>query len=84
MADMAVIQAVAEEISSTQINDNDSSRGEQQTQTALYALITHPGHHAGFSNCSGYCYINSAAVLAQLIRKNNVIKNNNNNNKNQN
>jgi acetoin utilization deacetylase AcuC-like enzyme len=72
---MAVIQAVAEEISSTQIADNDSSRsrGEQPTQTALYALITHPGHHAGFSNCSGYCYINSAAVLAQLIRKNNVI-----------
>ena len=68
---MAVIQAVAEEISSTQIAD--SNQGERQAQTALYALITHPGHHAGFSNCSGYCYINSAAVLAQLIRKNNVI-----------
>lgn len=42
---------------------------DEVASRATYALVTHPGHHASFSNCSGYCYINIAAVIAQLLRK---------------
>ena len=34
-----------------------------------YALITHPGHHASYETCQGYCYINSAAIIAQELIK---------------
>ena len=34
-----------------------------------YALVSHPGHHAGPSSVGGYCYINNAAILAKdLLR----------------
>ena len=32
-----------------------------------YALVTHPGHHASYETCQGYCYINSAAIIAQRL-----------------
>ena len=32
-----------------------------------FALCRPPGHHAGKSNCAGYCYINNAAVSANWL-----------------
>jgi hypothetical protein len=33
----------------------------------VYALITHPGHHADADACGGYCYINQAAVTVETL-----------------
>lgn len=35
----------------------------------VYALVTHPGHHATAATIGGYCYVNSAAVLARLLQR---------------
>ena len=56
--DMYVVKAVLDAF-----DNNDTVPA---TAAAYYALVTHPGHHAGRSNCSGYCYINSAAGQLQL------------------
>ena len=37
--------------------------------TAVYALGTHPGHHAAYDSFGGYCYVNHAAVMARLLQK---------------
>ena len=34
------------------------------------ALCRPPGHHAGISSCAGYCYINNAALAANVILQN--------------
>jgi len=34
-----------------------------------YALITHPGHHAGPSSYGGFCFVNHAALAARLLQK---------------
>ena len=34
---------------------------------AGYALVTHPGHHASRESAQGYCYVNSAAILAHRL-----------------
>ena len=36
--------------------------------TAIYALGTHPGHHAAYDSFGGYCYINHAALLAKQLQ----------------
>ena len=37
------------------------------SQYCSYALVTHPGHHASRETCQGYCYINSAAIIAHKL-----------------
>lgn len=32
-----------------------------------FALVTHPGHHAGRSTHGGYCFLNNAAIAAKLL-----------------
>jgi acetoin utilization deacetylase AcuC-like enzyme len=34
---------------------------------ASFALCRPPGHHAGKSNCGGYCYFNNAAIAANWL-----------------
>jgi acetoin utilization deacetylase AcuC-like enzyme len=34
----------------------------------VYALPTHPGHHAAFDSFGGYCYLNQAAFAARLFQ----------------
>ncbi len=36
---------------------------------AAYALIRPPGHHAGPENFGGYCYLNNAAIAAELVAR---------------
>ena len=33
------------------------------------ALCRPPGHHAGKANCGGYCYLNNAAIAAQMLSR---------------
>lgn len=40
-----------------------------QDKTVVYAVTTHPGHHANRDNFGGYCYLNNAALCAKLIQK---------------
>lgn len=37
------------------------------TSKVVYALPTHPGHHAARDSFGGYCYLNQAAHAAQLF-----------------
>ena len=57
-ADAAVVRAVL-----------DAFPKEKDSNYASYALTTHPGHHAAKSSASGYCYVNSAAVIADALRR---------------
>ena len=41
---------------------------EQQHQV-VYALATHPGHHAASDSFGGYCYLNHAAWAARTLQK---------------
>jgi acetoin utilization deacetylase AcuC-like enzyme len=41
----------------------------QRKQQIVYALITHPGHHAGPSSYGGFCFINQAAIGARLLQQ---------------
>jgi acetoin utilization deacetylase AcuC-like enzyme len=34
----------------------------------IYALATHPGHHAAADSFGGYCYLNHAAFAAKQIQ----------------
>ena len=35
---------------------------------AVYALTTHPGHHAGPTYSSGFCYVNNACIACSLLQ----------------
>ena len=48
---------------------NDRKRGHPHWSKYYYALVTHPGHHAGRSSIGGYCYINNAAVIANMLTR---------------
>ena len=41
---------------------------DSQNDTLVYALCTHPGHHASFDSFGGYCYVNNAALAARLLK----------------
>jgi acetoin utilization deacetylase AcuC-like enzyme len=39
-------------------------------ESYVYALCRPPGHHAGPDFFGGYCYLNNAAIAAQVLREN--------------
>jgi len=43
------------------------ARAIQAGERAAFALCRPPGHHAGKSNCGGYCYLNNAAIAANWL-----------------
>jgi len=38
-------------------------------EDVVYAVTTHPGHHASKSCFGGYCYLNNAALCARLMQR---------------
>jgi acetoin utilization deacetylase AcuC-like enzyme len=42
---------------------------QAKNHAAVYALGTHPGHHAGVDSFGGYCYVNHAALVAKLLQQ---------------
>ena len=46
------------------LNNDEGSNNE-----VVYALTTHPGHHASYNCFGGYCYLNNAALCARLIQR---------------
>lgn len=38
-------------------------------ETAAFALVRPPGHHAGSRSAGGYCYLNNAACAAERLRE---------------
>ena len=42
---------------------------QQSPNTIVYALPTHPGHHAANDSFGGYCYLNHAAAVAQRLKE---------------
>eukprot|EP01065_Artemidia_motanka_P006685 TRINITY_DN13279_c0_g1_i2.p1 TRINITY_DN13279_c0_g1~~TRINITY_DN13279_c0_g1_i2.p1 ORF type:complete len:392 (+),score=70.32 TRINITY_DN13279_c0_g1_i2:87-1178(+) len=45
----------------------ESVRQFARGASVCYAITTHPGHHAGPSYYSGFCYVNNAAVARALL-----------------
>jgi acetoin utilization deacetylase AcuC-like enzyme len=43
------------------------------TPNVVYALCTHPGHHAARDSFGGYCYVNNAALTARLLQERLVV-----------
>ncbi|KAL9188851.1 hypothetical protein ACHAXT_011341 [Thalassiosira profunda] len=39
------------------------------TRDVVYAVTTHPGHHASADCFGGYCYLNNAALCARLLQR---------------
>lgn len=38
-------------------------------ERAAYALCRPPGHHAGAETAGGFCYLNNAAIAAEILRR---------------
>lgn len=55
-ADLAVVAAALAALQACAV---------KQTPACVYALTTHPGHHASAAGAAGYCYVNYAAVFAR-------------------
>lgn len=78
VADMTVVKKAIENFNTTDAESSSTppsfspslSSSSPSLLYASYALITHPGHHASHANCSGYCYINSAAIIARELVQN--------------
>ena len=47
------------------------ARALQSGESCVYALCRPPGHHAGPDFFGGYCYLNNAAIAAQVLLENN-------------
>ena len=45
----------------------ESAINEASVETTVYAMVTHPGHHAAADSFGGYCYVNHVAAMAKLI-----------------
>ena len=56
-----VIRSCFELITQAKKDDRSEKMG------CMYALTTHPGHHAGYTSFGGYCYLNNAALAAQCL-----------------
>ena len=58
---------------------------QEENDTIVYALTTHPGHHASTISFGGYCYLNHAAAAAtnilDILKEINDINNNQKNKK---
>lgn len=59
-SDLAVVRAASTAI--------DFPPLSSAPQPPVYALVTHPGHHATALSIGGFCYFNSAAILARLLQ----------------
>lgn len=60
-ADLHVIKQ-AVDIICRSVHQNESS-------TVVYALTSHPGHHASRSSFGGFCYVNNACVSALSLHR---------------
>jgi len=50
-------------------NKNKNHKNERKSCAVVYALCTHPGHHAARDSFGGYCYVNNAALAARLLQE---------------
>jgi acetoin utilization deacetylase AcuC-like enzyme len=50
-------------------SSSSSSATTTTTNAVVYALCTHPGHHASRDCFGGYCYVNNAALSARLLQE---------------
>ena len=66
-ADMAVLQGVVNAISRDHNGSGQEGEDAGHRGYYYYALVSHPGHHAGPSSLGGYCYLNNAAILVERL-----------------
>lgn len=65
-SDLAVVRAAADAVP---FPPRAAAPGDGPPPAAVYALVTHPGHHATALSVGGFCYLNSAAILARLLQE---------------
>ncbi|KAG8465402.1 hypothetical protein KFE25_002709 [Diacronema lutheri] len=67
LSDLAVVRAAASAVPfPLPAHEPDAPR--PPLPPPVYALVTHPGHHATAQSVGGFCYLNSAAILARLLQ----------------
>jgi acetoin utilization deacetylase AcuC-like enzyme len=49
--------------------DDEPQAGIPVPAVTVYAIPTHPGHHAAADCFGGYCYVNHAALAARLLQQ---------------
>ncbi|GET00824.1 histone deacetylase family protein [Rhizophagus clarus] len=49
----------------------ESSEKEMNPLPGIFALCRPPGHHANSNVCSGYCFLNNAAISTNILKKDN-------------
>jgi len=65
-----VTRAVERAIEHSSCESSNSNNSDATTNNAVvYALCTHPGHHASRDCFGGYCYVNNAALSARLLQE---------------
>eukprot|EP00980_Cylindrotheca_fusiformis_P001381 scaffold344_cov130-Cylindrotheca_fusiformis.AAC.12 len=47
----------------------EALRNNTPSSSVVYALATHPGHHAARDSFGGYCYLNHVAMAARLLQQ---------------
>lgn len=68
--DVAVVEDAVRHCVGNGSGDSSEIRGSTATVLPLvYALTTHPGHHAARDSFGGYCYGNHAALAARLLQE---------------
>ncbi|KAG7337843.1 acetylpolyamine aminohydrolase [Nitzschia inconspicua] len=68
---MAVQMAVSEENNINEEEEEEEQKGSSSSKCPriVYALCTHPGHHAAKDAYGGYCYVNHSALAARLMQE---------------
>mmetsp|Transcript_118835 Transcript_118835/g.242962 ORF Transcript_118835/g.242962 Transcript_118835/m.242962 type:complete len:388 (+) Transcript_118835:94-1257(+) len=51
------------------INYSTADTSDETEGVVVYALCTHPGHHAARDSFGGYCYVNNAAMATRLLQE---------------
>ncbi|KAG7373847.1 acetylpolyamine aminohydrolase [Nitzschia inconspicua] len=73
--DMETVQMAVQMALSDENNDNNKEEEEKEGSSSskcpaiVYALCTHPGHHAAKDAYGGYCYVNHSALAARLMQE---------------
>mmetsp|Transcript_7451 Transcript_7451/g.16012 ORF Transcript_7451/g.16012 Transcript_7451/m.16012 type:complete len:432 (+) Transcript_7451:175-1470(+) len=70
MGDAQIIEAAVDfAFQKMEPGDANESPVESGAFPVVYAVTTHPGHHANRDNFGGYCYLNNAALCAKLMQE---------------
>jgi hypothetical protein len=69
MVPVGVVAVTLDDHPEDEVSQSPSSSSTLPTTPLVYALCTHPGHHATKDAFGGYCYLNHSALAARLLQE---------------